>query len=266
MLLVAACSALVFANTASAQESTGDSALQSTVWRWVHSTTDDDTLVAPIARERYTVQFGAGGLVRVRADCNQVIGTYRQLGRRLSLQLGPSTLAACPPGSQADVFLQQLGTVVSQVSTDSVLVLNLQQDSGSMVFEPQPALSLSGTNWQVQSYNNGRGGVTTLLPETEMTATFGEDGVIDGSSGCNSYSGTYSVDESSVSIGPLTTTRQACADEVMEQEQAYLAALQASTQYELAADRLTLRNEDGAIQVDFLPARSEEARWSPGSG
>ena len=65
------------------------------------------------------------------------------------------------------------------------------------------------------------------------------------------------MDGTSVSIGPLTTTRLACADEVMEQEQAYLAALQASTQYELTADRLTLRNDDGAIQVDFLRALLE---------
>ena len=176
MLLVAAGSALLFANTALAQESPRDSTMPSPVWRWVHSLLDDDTLVAPIDRDRYTVQFGAGGILVVRADCNQVIGSYRQVGRRLSLQLGPSTLVACPPGSQADVFLQQLGAVVSQVSTDTVLVLNLRQDSGSMVFEPQPAVALSGTSWHVLSYNNGRGAVTTLLPETAMTATFGDDG------------------------------------------------------------------------------------------
>ena len=236
-LLLVACVALLLANTAFAQESSRDSTPQSAVWRWVHSVLDEDTVVAPIDRDRYTVQFRAGGLVSVRADCNQVMGTYRQVGRRLSLQLGPSTLAACPPGSQADVFLQQLGAVVSQVSTASVLVLNLRQDSGSMIFEPQPALSLIGTNWQVLSYNTGQGAVTTLLPETEMTATFGDDGVLTGSSACNTYNGPYSVNEVSLSIGPLTTTRQACADDVMEQEQAYLAALQASTRYELTADR-----------------------------
>ncbi len=257
VLLAVVCGALVVADTAFAQVPPTGSTLQSTVWRWVHSVLDDETFVAPIDRDRYTVTFGAAGMLSVRADCNQVSGTYRQLGRRLSIQLGPSTLAACPPGSHADEFLQQLSAVVSQVTTETVLVLNLREDSGSMVLEPQPTLSLTGTNWLVLSYNNGRGAVTTPQPETEMSAAFGDDGTISGSSGCNTFSGTYSVDGTTLSIGPLSTTRLACAEPVMEQEQAYLDALQASTQYELASDRLTLRNDDGAIQVDYLPAAAE---------
>jgi len=253
-LLVLVAGALAFANTAFAQTSPSDRTLQSTVWRWVHSVVDDDTFVAPIDRDRYTVNFKAGGILTIRADCNQVSGTYRQVGRRLTLQLGASTLAACPPGSRADDFLQQLGAVVSYAATETVLVLNLRQDSGSMIFEPQPAPSLDGTNWQVLGYNNGRGAVTTPLLETEMNASFGPDGIISGSSGCNTYNGPYGVDEKSLSIGPLATTRLACDEPVMEQELAYLAALQASTRYELTADRLTLRNDDGAIQADFLPA------------
>ena len=126
-----------------------------------------------------------------------------------------------------------------------------------MVFEAQPALSLSGTGWDVHSYNNGRGAVTSPLPDTQLTATFGTDGSIEGDSGCNSYHGSYTADGAALSIGPLATTRRACADDVMAQEQAFLTALQASTRYELVADRLTLRNDEGAIQVDFLPASSE---------
>ncbi len=249
--------ALLPANTTFAQVSASDTGLQSTPWRWVYSVTDDDASVRPLDRDRYTVAFEADGTLSVRADCNQVRGTYRQAGRKLSLQLGPSTQVACPPGSRADVFVQQLGAVVSQVSTESVLVLNLQQDSGNMLFEPQAAVPLSGTNWQVQSYNNGRGAVTTPLQDSEMTAVFAPDGTISGSSGCNSFTGSYSVEGSSLSIGSVTSTQQTCSDPVMEQEQAYLTALQASTKYSQTADRLTLRNDDGATQVDFLPAARE---------
>jgi heat shock protein HslJ len=221
----------------------------------MYSTTDDHGSVRPVDRDRYTLTFGADGTLNVRADCNQVSGTYRQVGRRLTLQPGAATLAACPPGSLADEFLQQLGAVVSQASTDNVLVLNLRQDSGNMLFEPQPTVSLSRSSWQVQSYNNGRGAVTTPLVDTEITATFGTDGTIAGNSGCNSYTGTYTVDGSALSVGSLaTTTDQSCPDPVTQQEQAYLAALQAATQYSMTADRLTLRNDEGAIQVDFLPA------------
>jgi heat shock protein HslJ len=227
--------------------------LQSTVWRWVHSVVDDNTFVAPIDRDRYTIAFNTDGTFNARADCNLVNGTYRQVGRRLSLQLGASTLAACPPGSRADEFLQQLGSVSSQASTETVLVLNLSLDSGSMIFEAQPSIALTGTSWLVQSYNNGAGGVTTLLPDTELTAAFGTDGTISGSAGCNTYSGTYTVEGTSISIGEVATTLRACAEDVMEQEQAYLAALQASTQFQLTPDRLTLRNDAGATQVNMVP-------------
>ena len=255
-VLASFCAALVLSNVARAQEAPPASALQSTVWRWVHSVINDDSVIVPTDSDRYTVTFGTDGTLSVRADCNQVTGFYHQSGRRLTLQLGPSTLVACPPDSQADEFLKELGAVVSQVSTDTFLVLNLARDSGSMVFEPQPALSLEGTTWTVQSYNNGNQAVTTPLQNTEMTAVF-QGGTVAGNAGCNSYHGAYTVDGTSISIGPLVVTRRVCGNNVMAQEQAFLTALQAATQYELNADRLSLRDDDGALQVDFLPASSQ---------
>jgi heat shock protein HslJ len=253
-LVAAAAATLLLATTASAQTPVPANTLQSTVWQWVHSVVNDDTFVAPVDRNRYTIAFAADGTFSARADCNQVNGTYRQLGRRLTLQLGPSTLVACPPGSKADDFVQQLGAVVSQAGTDTALVLNLRQDSGSMVFEAQPTPSLTNTSWNVQSYNNGHGGVTTLIPDTSMTVVFADDGTISGSSGCNAYAGTYTVDGTSIAISEVATTRLFCSNDVMQQEQAFLAALQASTRYELTADRMTMRSDDGALQVDLQPA------------
>jgi heat shock protein HslJ len=44
----------------------------------------------------------------------------------------------------------------------------------------------------------------------------------------------------------------ACLDPgVMEQETAFLAALGRVSRYEIDGDRLQLRAEDGALQVDF---------------
>jgi heat shock protein HslJ len=115
--------------------------------------------------------------------------------------------------------------VISQASTDTALVLNLQRDSPSMIFEPQPRPSLSDTGWQAQSYNNARGGVTSLLPDTAITALFGSDGTIAGDSGCNAYLGTYTVDGESLGIADVGTTPRACDAAIDGQEQAYLAAL-----------------------------------------
>jgi heat shock protein HslJ len=51
----------------------------------------------------------------------------------------------------------------------------------------------------------------------------------------------------------MITTRRACTSEAAAaQEQAFLAALAASTRFELAADYLTLRNDAGATQVGLV--------------
>ena len=85
-----------------------------------------------------------------------------------------------------------------------------------------------------------------------MSIAFGDDGTVTGSSGCNTFSGTYSADGAIIEIGPLASTQKMCvAEEVMEQEAQFLAALGNASMYEIRGDRLQLRNADGALQVDL---------------
>jgi len=112
---------------------------------------------------------------------------------------------------------------------------------------------LTGTAWQVQSVNNGRGGVASVVVGTQLSMTFGDDGTVGGETGCNTFRGSYTVTDTTIEFSPLITTRRACTSEAANaQEQAFLAALAASTRYELAGDRLTLRNDPGATQVTLV--------------
>jgi putative lipoprotein len=104
--------------------------------------------------------------------------------------------------------------------------------------------------WRVTGVNNGRGGVVSVVTGTQLTAIFGDDGRINGDTGCNMYSGPYSTAGSSLTFGPLITTRRAClSDAANAQEQQFLNALQATTTFELMGDRLTLRDASGATQL-----------------
>ena len=47
--------------------------------------------------------------------------------------------------------------------------------------------------------------------------------------------------------------------ELLEQICTALTALQAATQYSITADRLTLRNDEGAVQVGLLPATADQS-------
>ena len=88
-------------------------------------------------QSKYTIEFQADGTFNAKADCNQVGGTYEvHRGDEADLPLepgggsirilpGPSTLAACPPGSLADLFVIGLGSVADFGITGNELTLTL---------------------------------------------------------------------------------------------------------------------------------------------
>ncbi|HET9223341.1 MAG TPA: META domain-containing protein, partial [Roseiflexaceae bacterium] len=104
------------------------------LWRWQGSTLSNGAQITVADPSRYTLQLRPDGSVAVKADCNQVSGTYTLSGTNLTITFGPSTLAACPPDSQADVYMQQLGSVVSYTYNNGALILNLRADAGNMRF------------------------------------------------------------------------------------------------------------------------------------
>ena len=230
-----------------------DATLTQNVWLWQRSTYADGTTIVCSNASQYTLAFLENGVYNIQADCNQGSGAYTVDGSQITLQPGPMTRAACPPGSQDTVFLRDLGRVATYVFNGVDLVLNLQADSGNMVFSPRPPVSLTGPAWQVLSVNNGRGAVASVVQGTQLDATFGEDGIVSGSTGCNTYRGLYATTGATIAFGSLVSTHRACpSDEATAQEQAFLAALSASTRYELRGDRLTFRDDSGAAQVGLV--------------
>jgi len=75
-----------------------------------------------------------------------------------------------------------------------------------------------------------------VLADVRPTIAFSGDGTVTGSGGCNDFNGTYTVDGSKLTFGPLASTKKACADAVNSLETAYMTALQATTAYEITSD------------------------------
>jgi len=72
----------------------------------------------------------------IKADCNSVGGSYAVNGSQLTIELGPTTLVACPPGSLENEYLALLFDVNSYIMEDENLVLLIKYDTGSMFFAP----------------------------------------------------------------------------------------------------------------------------------
>jgi heat shock protein HslJ len=108
------------------------------------------------------------------------------------------------------------------------------------------------------SYYDGQA-VISALAGTEVTAVFGDDGSVSGSAGCNTYNATYQADGNSLTVGSVTATRQTCSEPegIMEQESAYLVALESATAYQIEGDELELTDAEGVQVATFTVFDSE---------
>ena len=119
--------------------------------------------------------------------------------------------------------------------------------------------TLTGHTWQLAKLG------PVDRKKAGITARFTADRKVSGFSGCNSYSGTYTMSGGSISVSrKLAVTRKACARPVMLQERLYLAALTAAKTYSIAGDMLKLRGRGGLTLATFAVQSQSLAgtRWN----
>jgi len=85
-----------------------------------------------------------------------------------------------------------------------------------------------------------------ILDKRRARIEFGADGKLSGHTSCNSMSGPYTLQGSVLKVGPIVTTRMACAQLQMEQEDRILTALELAVSARVRSDGLLeLRDADG---------------------
>jgi heat shock protein HslJ len=95
-------------------------------------------IVPPEWMTKYTIEFAEDGTWTGKADCNAVSGTYTTSGNdEITIVRGPSTLAVCPEGSFADLYLEGLARAESYKVSAEQLVLGLGGDD-TFSFASQP--------------------------------------------------------------------------------------------------------------------------------
>lgn len=107
--------------------------------------------------------------------------------------------------------------------------------------------SLVGITWSLATLHG-----EPILPDSYASARFDADGAVSGSSGCNRYRASYQVDGSAMTVSLAAGTLMACPPPLMQQERAFLAALQATASYELSEGALVLRDQAGASIARFV--------------
>ncbi|MGZ3586328.1 MAG: META domain-containing protein [Candidatus Limnocylindrales bacterium] len=254
--------ALLAAGCASGPGSGGE--LQSTTWvlrsydQNGSLTIDPETLYADADFEANRVSGFSG--------CNQFDALYRSGGRTLFVSQPAGTLMACDAATMdfEQAYLASLhNSRFYGVIRDTLTVYDGDRNT-ILVFDAAPRNPLLG-KWIVGGFETTPGTVVAPLPGTELDVIFGIANV-GGSAGCNSFNGTYGTNGNVVRISRLATTQKACATDVMDQETAFLAALQGAALIESRGRNLNLTDRDGHLVVGLLRPATEEASPSPSAG
>ena len=128
------------------------------------------------------------------------------------------------------------------------LPLDGKRDEGAL--DPASRLarvttSLTDTEWRLASVENAP------LPDdvNPPTLLLTPDGEASGMAGCNSFRGTYRLDQNRLYLSPLATTKMACPN--LETENDYLYELATVVNYRMGEGELVLFNEKSEVVLRF---------------
>ncbi len=215
--------------------------LVDTTWRLV--SLDDEPV-----RGTLTLAFDALNRISGEGGCNGFGGNFSATAGAITMEV-ISTLMACMDddltGQEAAYFAALQGSTAYDLSQADQLTLTTA-DGIVLVFARLHVLA--GTAWQLVSLDEAG-----LVEGSTVTLAFDDAGGLSGSGGCNSYSASYTSDGETLSIGPVVSTKMACMDAgVMEQEAAFFAALSQAVSYTVVDDQLIVTYGTGQTMM-FAP-------------
>jgi len=217
--------------------------------------------VAIVAGKEPTIRFTKDGKIEGTTGCNRFFGSYVQDGAKVTFSGTGATKMACPQDGvmqqeaaflailQGDalVAFEQPGKALSHLTLTgangiSFTGIPILYVPGKPAPKPDSA-ALKGGVWIVEDINR-----TGIIDNSRLTLTFGADGRVSGSTNCNGFSGTYTVDGAKLTLGALAMTRRAClAEALSRQEQKYTDALDGELSWTIT--------DDGALELSGAEGR-----------
>ncbi len=225
-------------------------------WQLASGTTADGE-IALVEAAPVTLDVAEDGTVSGRSACNQYSGSVTIDGSSVTFSPFASTMMACEESVMAveSAYLIAMGSVESGSRDGDALTLEgpdveLVFAATSAAATSTEALDMTGS-WLLASGTTADGEIA-LVEAAPVTMDVAEDGTVSGRSACNQYSGSATIDGSSVTFGPFASTMMACEDAVMAVESAYLMAMGAVESGARNGDELILTGP--SIELTFTAA------------
>ncbi|MDH4138582.1 MAG: META domain-containing protein, partial [Anaerolineae bacterium] len=222
---------------------------------------------SPVEGVTITLAFPAEDYLQGNAGCNSYGARYTITGNDFGIsarRIDRTDFDCDVPESimqQEVTYFEALTHAAAYRVTDDHLEIEDASGETILTFARQepPSIDpiLEDTEWVLTSLNG-----SSLLEGTNITLNF-TDGFLEGFAGCNAYgggrdSGKYTAaDEGILTIAEIAITSQDChtPEGVMQQETAYVEALRNAVAYQVADDRLEIKNAAGETILVFAQKR-----------
>ncbi|MFD9930841.1 META domain-containing protein [[Kitasatospora] papulosa] len=203
------------------------------------------------APEGTHIEIDSEGKATGSLGCNRFTADVRLDGDKVTVGRSTSTGMACAKEVQqfetamGKAFQGELTAAVAGKGQARTLTLTTARGD-SIALTAEPPAPLTGTAWKVTGLVSGSA-ASSVPAGTEDKAhlTFGEDGSVEGNLGCNSFHGKATVSGSTITFGPLASTRKMCPGPEMKLERALLGVLKGKTSYEIDHRSLSIEATSG---------------------
>ena len=114
--------------------------------------------------------------------------------------------------------------------------------------DAKPDVTLANTYWKLVELNGA-----AVLPgeDKELHMILRGEDEVGGYSGCNHFSGSVTVTDGGIAFGPIASTRRMCQT-VMDQEDAFLQALETAQRFEISGEDLAIESASGDVSMRFV--------------
>jgi heat shock protein HslJ len=202
--------------------------------------------------------FNEDGTITGTSGCNGLGGDYSVEGDQITFGEFVSTLMACddPIMAQEDAAHKVMaGTASYTIEGDTLtitkddMVLVLTRGKQGAVQPPAASpVTLTGT-WKLSAFRVDDV-LTSALADTEAKLTFNEDGTVTGTSGCNEFGGSYTVEGDQITFKDIVSTLMACDTPIMKQEEAFQQVLAESATYTIIDTTLRIAKDNRSLILE----------------
>jgi heat shock protein HslJ len=199
------------------------------------------------------LRFDAGRL-GISAGCNSIGGSYAIKDGKLAVGAMMTTEMACQePLMAQDQWISAF--VNGAAFTLEGDTLTLAKDGVTVTATDKkvakPDLPVEGTVWTVESLVSNQA-VSSMPAGVEASLVFA-DGKVAVDAGCNKGNGAAGIGDTTITFGPIATTKMFCEGAAGEVEQQVLGVLTGEVTYTVDSDALQLRGAGGGLDLRARP-------------